>query len=271
MHDHPARRRVPQPDPRNAAAQPDSQLTPAQTGFLLDCSVSYLPNNGKTNRIARAATSSSPKPKPINLFDALRRKKTLSREICQKSRISALHHAMGSSIIRSMGLRKAMQLGELCSRLNVPYRHLRYILEQGILPKGVDADPGQGEHRDIEPQQAFLIGIVIYLKQNGIRTPLAGKIADYAIEAVRWAVGYGLGWDHRMHPYWGIFETDHQWYVDVGDLTYVRVVTTANPSKGGALEEFPWSPIGKRVNAPDAKPIVIIRLDLARLAHMLHG
>ena len=163
-----------------------------------------------------------------------------------------------------------MQLGELCSHLKVPYRHLRYILEQGILPKGVEADPGRGEHRDLKPEQAYWIGIVIFLKQNGIRTPLAGKIADYAVESLRF-VGYGLGWDHRINPFWGKFETDHQWYVDIGDLTYVRVVTTANPSKGGALEEFPWSLIGKRVNVPDAKPIVIIRFDLTRLTHMLHG
>jgi hypothetical protein len=163
-----------------------------------------------------------------------------------------------------------MQIGELSARLDVSYRHLRYILEQGILPKGVDADPGRGEHRDLKPEQAFWMGIVIFLKQNGIRTPLAGKIADYSIEVLR-TTGSAFGWDYRVNPYWGRFETDNQWYVDVGDLTYVRVATTANPRNEGVLEEGKWTIIGTQKCVPDAKPIVIIRLDLTRLTHMLHG
>ena len=43
-----------------------------------------------------------------------------------------------------------MQIGELARKIEVPYRHVRYILEQGLIPEGVDQSPGRGEHRHSE-------------------------------------------------------------------------------------------------------------------------
>src|SRR5436190_3591760 len=111
-----------------------------------------------------------------------------------------------------------MKVGELCQRLNVPYRHARYVLEEGILPRGVEESPGRGEHRDLTSAQAFWLGIVLKLKQNGIKALLAGKIADFAHEGVR-GIGSNLGWDHGFNPFLGKFDTEHQWFVDIGDLT----------------------------------------------------
>ena len=160
-----------------------------------------------------------------------------------------------------------MQVGELSTRLKVPYRHARYALEQGILPAGVEEKPGRGDHRQLAPAQAFWLGIVLMLKQSGVQTPLAGKIADFAREAVR-TVTQNLNWEYSFHPFLGRFETEHQWFVDIGDLKYVRLATTANPSHDG-LYEFPWSDIVTHRQAKGGKgirPVVILRLDLSSLA-----
>jgi len=160
-----------------------------------------------------------------------------------------------------------MKVGEFSERIGVPYRQVRYVLEEGILPKGVDADPGRGEHRDLDFAQTFWLAIVLKLKENGVKTPKAQQIADFAKEGVR-GIAANLNWDYRFNPFIGQFETEFQWYVDIGDLTYVRIVTAANPSHQG-LYELPWSQLGHHKTVEAAKPIVIIRVDLTKLAALL--
>lgn len=161
-----------------------------------------------------------------------------------------------------------MQLGELCDRLEIPYRHARYILERGILPGGVDRNPDRGNHRQLTSAQAFWLGIALKLKESGVKAPLAGQIADYAEEAVR-TVTRGLNWEWTFQPFEGKLETHQQWFVEVGDLRYIRIVTDTNPSHRG-LYEFKWSEIGRRKNA-EVTPVVILRLDLAQMARLLRG
>lgn len=161
-----------------------------------------------------------------------------------------------------------MQLGELCTRLDVPYRHARYILERGILPEGVERNPDRGNHRQLNSGQAFWLGIVLKLKESGVRAPLAGQIADYAEESVR-TITQGLNWEPSFQPFEGWLETAKQWFVDVGDLRYIRIVTDANPSQRDPYD-FKWSVIGTRKVAP-VTPVVILRLDLARMALLLRG
>lgn len=161
-----------------------------------------------------------------------------------------------------------MKIGELCRRLSIPYRHVRYVLEEGILPPGIEGDPGKGEHRDLDSGQAFWLAVVMKLKQNGLRMALAGEIANLAQRGVQ-GIAINLAWDREFRPFAGQLQTEHQWYVDIGDLEYLRMATTANPSGGGRLEEHPWVRIADSQAAPQARPVVIIRLDLARLAELL--
>lgn len=161
-----------------------------------------------------------------------------------------------------------MGVGELAERLGVRYRSVRYALEEGILPTGVEASPGRGEHRDLTQAQAFWLAIVLVLKQNGIRTPLAGKIANYARRAVG-GITQNLGWEPGFEPFHGMFETNNQWFVEIGDLKVIRLATTANPSKLGELYELEWNKIGTSNSAPNADPLVILRLDIGRLAGRL--
>lgn len=163
-----------------------------------------------------------------------------------------------------------MQVGELCQRLDVSYRHARYVLEEGILPHGVEGKPGRGEHRQLKPAQAFWLGIVLMLKQSGVQTSLAGKIADYARQAVR-TLAQHLNWEHTFEPFLGKFETNNQWFVDIGDLKHVRLATTADPSSHDEPQEFPWSEIVTRKRVEGVAPVVTIRLDLSRLAQLIRG
>jgi DNA-binding transcriptional MerR regulator len=159
-----------------------------------------------------------------------------------------------------------MQIGELVKRIDVPYRHARYVLEEGMLPAGADENPGRGGHRQLEPKQAFWLALLLILKANGMRTRLAQQIADDLRIEVR-VIAANLGWDRAFNPFVGKFETEHTWFADVAELRYLRLVTSANPSRRG-LYELPWTEIGTHKPA-NITPVVYIRIDLARLARKL--
>jgi hypothetical protein len=79
-----------------------------------------------------------------------------------------------------------------------------------------------------------------------------------------------LGWDWRFSPFHGAFDTEHSWFIEVGDQTYIRFVTDANPSKQG-LDEMPWVDMSTRQKARGVSPIVSVRVDLSALARLLKG
>ncbi len=162
-----------------------------------------------------------------------------------------------------------MKLSEFCQRIDVQYRHARYVLEQGILPAGVADQPGRGEHRDLDSAQAFWLAIVLKLKASGVQAPVAGQVAEFAREGVQ-GIARHLSWDPGFHPFAGRMEAENRWYVDVGDLAYLRMVTDANPSGGGQLEEFPWVRLGTRREAK-VEPVVVLRMNITRIAALLKG
>jgi len=163
----------------------------------------------------------------------------------------------------------AIRLGELCRRLDVPYRHARYVLEEGILPEGVEPQPERGHHRQLTPAQAFWLGIVLKLKQSAVKTPLAARIADFAKVMVR-GVTQNLNWESNFSPFDGKLETESRWYVDVGDLKYIRLATDTNPSVQG-LYTFPWRYVDRHAGAKGVDPTVLIRVDIAGIARLLRG
>ena len=177
-----------------------------------------------------------------------------------------------------------IQLGELCARLGVPLRHARYLAEQELLPSGVDVSPDRGNHRQFAPGQAFWLGLVLKLKESGVKAPLAASIANFVQEAVErlaqaasselesrpFGKQVGVaGFEPGFSPFDGQLETESEWYVDVGDLKYVRITTDYPPYS--AVQEYVWSEIRTRRTARSARPVVIIRLDLARLAALLRS
>lgn len=164
-----------------------------------------------------------------------------------------------------------VQLGEICERLGVRERDARYVLEQGYIPKGVAKSPESGNYRQFGPGQAFWLAMVLKLKQCGIQTPLAAKIATYAEGALR-TVTQNLGWEWTFLPAKGWFDTEHQYFVEIAELKYIRFGTDASPSRGGRIEYLSWHRIDKPgVPVNELRPCVVIRLDLSEIARLLSG
>jgi len=161
-----------------------------------------------------------------------------------------------------------IRLQDLCARLEVPYRDARYFCEKSWLPEGVERDPGRGNHRQLTPAQAMWLGIVLKLKGSGVKPDKAAKIMTFAARIREFT--RNSGWDWRFSPFDGKFETEHQWYIDVGDMKYVRIVTDACPSKQG-LDATPWVDMDSRELAKNAKPIVQVRVDISALARLLQA
>jgi hypothetical protein len=168
----------------------------------------------------------------------------------------------------NMRIMDPLQIGELCRRLDVPYRDARYVLERGHLPAGVEVAPGHGHHRQLTASQAAWLALILKLKVSGLRVPEAVQVADFAREAVR-TVGQQMGWDPAFAPFDGRLETINQWYIDIGDMKSIRLVTDACPSEKG-LHQFDWTSL-ERPRRPSqlGAPAVILRLDLTRIAQLL--
>jgi hypothetical protein len=161
-----------------------------------------------------------------------------------------------------------IQLKPFCEILSIPDREVRYILEEGYLPKGVAANPSTGNRREFNPGQAFWLAIVVKLKQTGLKTRLASEIAESTLDGLH-NVTQIRKWDPGFLPHNGRFQTVHRYYMDIADLTFIRLVTDANPNHKG-LYEFDWSTIQHRTNVGrDLAPFVILRIDLKQIAARL--
>jgi hypothetical protein len=160
-----------------------------------------------------------------------------------------------------------IQLKDFCGLFGFKDRQVRFVLERGFVPKGVAHSPSTGNRREFGPAHAFWLAIAVLLKSNGLKTSAAAEIANNASEGLR-TVTQNLNWDWTFLPLEGWFETDHDYYVEIGDLKYVRLVTNACPSHDG-LYAFPWQPVRGRTQIQDLKPFVILRLDLTEIARVL--
>lgn len=186
------------------------------------------------------------------------------------SRMSAYKQCMGEV--------KTIQLRQFCELFNVEHREVRYILEQGYIPKGVMKSPSTGNRREFQPDHALWLGIVLKLKQVGLRTPLAAMVAERAVEGMT-MVAQLCGWDYGLFPFEGRFHTKYNYFMDIGDLTCMRFVTDARPSRRDTRRAaswardrkyFDWQPVdGSRYPVKDFKPFVTMRVDLARIAKLL--
>ena len=162
-----------------------------------------------------------------------------------------------------------LKLKELCQRLAVDYDQARYTLARGMLPKAIAAlEPGRGNHRVFDASQAFYLAVCLKLKEAGVNTTLAAQIADWSRKVQ--GISQNLGWDHEFAPFAGKFETTHQWYLDVGDARFVRLVTDANPSQEG-LAVMPWTEMATRKLCKAARPAVVFRVDIGLVAEQLKG
>jgi hypothetical protein len=157
-----------------------------------------------------------------------------------------------------------IQVKEICRLFDFDERQVRFILEQGFVPKGVERAPSTGNRREFGPGQAFCLVITVLLKGAGLKTPTAAEIAKAASEGLQ-QITQNFNWDRTFSPVSGWFETEYEYTLEVADGRCFRLQTTASPSK--ALEQFGWAtlhPPRKKCPAPAA--LVTIRLDLKKIA-----
>jgi hypothetical protein len=161
-----------------------------------------------------------------------------------------------------------VKIGELTQRLGVSYRHARYVLERGFLPPGLDDHPGSGEHRQLDARQQFWFALVLVLKSNGLRLPLAAKIAE-DIQITMRSITASLNWEGDFNPFLGRFKTRYDWFADIADLRFTRIATNANPSQHKKLLELPWTEIGT-LKPVHPNPFMFLRVDIGKLAETLN-
>lgn len=167
-----------------------------------------------------------------------------------------------------MSKQGTIQLGDFCALLQCGVRDARYVLERGHVPAGASVNPSKGNHRQFDAEQAFWLSIVVKLKESGLKVPIAAQMADYALQGLR-TITRQLNWDWKFSPHDGQFDTQNDYFLEVGDRTYVRMQTTAYPSRPG-LYSFDWhsvSSLGTPVKV--LKPFVIVRIDMTAIARAL--
>ena len=161
-----------------------------------------------------------------------------------------------------------MKMQELCERINVAPRQLKYLLEQGMIPPGVDPSPSTGHHRQLTLGQAFWLAVVLKLKQAGVAAPLASDITNYVKRHLR-GITRNLNWDFQFSPFDGDLTSSFWWCVEIGDNEFIHLLTDGNPSRKGVVYEFPWYRIGGNKEVLDPRPAACVRIDLTRIAEML--
>lgn len=164
--------------------------------------------------------------------------------------------------------KKTIKLGEFCRLLDVEERKASYVMERGFVPKGIHGSPERGNHRSFRPEQAFWLAIVLKFKELGISTPMAAEIADFSNLALR-GITQNLGWDWGFLPSFGRFDSEHEYYLEVGDLKFLRLATTACPSQTGLYYTDWHRSDGKRTAVKDVSPLVTVRVDLRKLGLIL--
>jgi len=162
-----------------------------------------------------------------------------------------------------------IKLKDLCDHLSINYDEARYTLARGVLPKAIaKTEPGRGNHRVFNPEQAFYLAVCLKLKAAGVNTTLAAKISDWSRSIQN--MSQNLGWDFQFAPFAGMLNTEHEWYIDVGDARYVRLATNANPSRLG-LDILPWTDMASRKECKTSQPAVIFRVDIGLIAGQLQA
>ena len=145
----------------------------------------------------------------------------------------------------------------------------RYVLEEGHIPKGIPTNPAQRNAPPVRARPSILVGDAAQLKLTGLRTSLAAEIADFALVELR-RINVDRDWETTLDLHEGVFRTEHQYYLDVGDYKQVRLATNANPTSGGRLEELPGGAIhAPRKSCGPRFPLVCVRVDLTKLARSL--
>jgi hypothetical protein len=161
-----------------------------------------------------------------------------------------------------------LKLQAICERIGADYDDARYTMAKGAIPKGVSSEPGKGNHRVFGSRDAFMVAIILKVRAAGVSTSIAKQVAEWSTSIQTMAVN--LGWDWQFAPFSGRLHSDQEWYVEIGDVRFARVVTNSCPSNSG-YEATPWKDMTTGRENRTARPAVIFRVDIVRIAQLLNG
>lgn len=161
-----------------------------------------------------------------------------------------------------------LKLQVICERIGVDYDDARYTLAQGAIPKGVSSEPGKGNHRVFGPREAFMVAIILKVRAAGVSMSIAKQIAEWSTGIQMMAVD--LGWDWQFAPFAGRLHSDHKWFIEIGDIRFARVITNSCPTNTG-YESTYWVDMTTYRKRRSARPAVIFRVDIVRIAQLLAG
>lgn len=150
-----------------------------------------------------------------------------------------------------------MQIGELAERLDVPYREVRYVLEQGFVPPKAEKQPGKGSHRQLDSEQVIWLAILLSLKKNGLAVPAAAKIAKLAMaKPVKTNPG-----DVLLHG------ADYD-FIDVANQRFVRFSVDDAQAQDHTAQQGMWFD-SKSKKEVRFDPLVYFRLDVQAIAQLM--
>lgn len=159
-----------------------------------------------------------------------------------------------------------MKIHELAQRLGVPYREVRYVLEQGHVPPGADKDPGRGEHREFSPGQVYWLAILLLLRTAcGMRTPFAAEVTENirrGLDQLSFFVG-----EDSFNPFRGKLDTRRDWAIEIGDGKHMRPGSRTSP--GSTWDWLPWTNLEWSMQSKNYLPLVTVRIDLREVARRL--
>jgi hypothetical protein len=164
-----------------------------------------------------------------------------------------------------MSAPRTIQLKEFCKLFEFDDRQVRFILERGFVPKGVEEKPSTGNRREFGPRHAFFLAIALHLRSAGMRTSAAAAIAETAVEGLPY-FAKGLKW--TFLPAHGWFDTDDEYSLEIIDGRVIGLQTSAY--SGEPCERVGWLTGGtRRKKNPEPVGLVTLRLDLKKIADVL--
>jgi hypothetical protein len=175
--------------------------------------------------------------------------------------------------LQGQDLLPPLTIGDLAKRLGHSKRRVKWLFEEKILPVGAsDNKESYNGARFLLASQAYWVSIVLACRLSDVDVNAARVVADFAQMALP-RVAQQMRWDRQFRPFEAQFDTRFDWFIDIGDKSFIRLATSAAPrSLGKYVHCFDWATLDDpTIPVLTAWPASILRIDLSRLAHQLKG
>lgn len=194
----------------------------------------------------------------------------MAKKACSKRRDSVLDaaHIQPAQWPRE-NLSNLLKLHDVCDRIGVEEREVRYALARGIIPAGMTETPGRGCHRLFDTRQAIWLGTVLRLKSAGVHTPVAAEVVR-CVDRMDWR-SLARDWDWSRFPLQGGSSSEGTWMLEVGDHAIVRICTDAVRSRLRQWDATDWVCMRSGRIEKDATPLIIIQINVSALARLVAG